>query len=181
MNHFLPRSLRGIRGDSLVVALVLVMVTEPAFGAKAVVELTWAGFRQQLVPYKLIGRGVKVFLSDGTKVSSVLRKVEEDALVVDTIPNTAKQWSETGRETRIPRAQVSSLRFAGRAGHGGLIGGLVGLGAGGALVGGMAAAMPTAEGSSFAGALLLVPILAVSGYFIGRLHDKPIPEFRIVQ
>ena len=85
------------------------------------------------------------------------------------------------KEALLPRRTISSVRFEGRVGKSGPIGGLAGLAAGGAIAGVAASSGEggSCEGSSCGGVLLLIPVAAVGGWLIGRATQKPAPVFLI--
>ena len=163
----------------LVLALVTLLIVEPiGFAAVQEKAVSWADFRQDVGQLRLTGRRITVNLSTGGRVNSTLRRVEAESLVVESNPNTSKRWPTADGETRIPRAEVEVVKFLGRKGHGGLIGGLVGLGAAVGLV--AAASRTDAAGATAAGALIGFPVFGLGGYFIGRTADKPLPQYRIL-
>ncbi len=172
----------NMRHSYLILGMVLLsLIAEPAAAASREVQsLTWEQFRSEVANRRLNGRRVDVRLLSGKTVKSTLRRVEADSILVELNPNIGEQYRTATAEASIPRAEVSSIRFGGRQGKHGLIGGLVGLGASGAIIGGAAAATPSGEGHGMEGIFVLVPVMALGGYFIGRHYDKVIPEFHII-
>ncbi len=170
-----------MRHPLLVLSLVFFILAEPVWAAADEAKsVNWAQLREEVATRRLNNRSVTIRVSDGKTVSSTLRRIEADGLVVASNPNTEKRWRATGLETKIPRAEVNSIKFAGRQGHRGLIGGLAGLGASGAIIGGAVAATPPGEGQGGEGMFALIPVMGLAGYFIGRHYDKRIPQYRIV-
>ncbi len=169
-----------MRADNLVLPLVVFLVTEPGIAAKAqTIDVTWAGFREQVAQQRLTGRGITIFLSDGARVSTTLRGVDEGSVVVDPSSKINKRWRATNGQARIPRAEITSVEFRGRRGRSGMIGGLAGLAIAGALSG--AAAASPSEGNAPLAVIALIPILGLVGYFAGHHYDEPLPHFRIVR
>jgi len=118
-------------------------------------------------------------LASGDEIKAGLIRVAENGLVVSSNRAT-KQWLSSKGEATVPREAIFSVRFDGRVGRGGLIGGLVGLGAGAAVTGVLARAESgTCEGSGCGMVVLLIPLAAVTGWLIGRTTAQPAPMFEI--
>ena len=169
------------------VAMVAILVAEPVAAAeREVVKSDWNGFRQQVSSRKLEGRSVRIRLSGGGEVKTNLLEVTETGFVVRATRAT-KQWKSVDDKARIPKEQVASVRFGGRVGRGGLIGGLVGLGAGAGATSVLIAGIQTSGRSPpdlsaviFAG-IVFTAVGGLVGYFIGRSIARPAPEFVLTQ
>jgi hypothetical protein len=127
---------------------------------------------------KLVKRTVRITLAGGGEIKSTLVGVEDNGLIIKATKAT-KQWASGPEQARIPREQVSAVRFGGRIGHRGLIGGLVGLGAGVAIPVGISASRGYEEVPAALGAIVLGPVSGIAGYLVGLAMDKPAPEFFI--
>lgn len=138
----------------------------------------WSGFQRQVSLRKLSPRSVRVALPGGGEIKTTLVQVEDNGLTVKAT-KAMKQWASGPERAFIPREQVRSVRFGGRIGHRGLIGGLLGLGAGVAVPVGIGASRGYEEVPSGLAAIVLGPALGAVGYLIGRATDKPAPEFVI--
>ena len=123
---------------------------------------------------RLNNRAVWSSLRTGERIKLFLKKTSEDGLVVHANGRT-KEWNLGKGEAKVPRAMIQSVRFTGKVGRGGLIGGLAGLGAGGALIG--AAATGESEGYVRAASLLAPILFGVAGYFVGSVFSPSAPAF----
>ncbi len=140
--------------------------------------VNWAQLREAVASQKLMKRDVKVRLSPGDEVKTTLRAVDETALVVDGNRQTKKRWKAAyNNEVRIPRAEVTGLEFQGKKGKKGLMGALIGLGAG---VGIALAILANSEEWDSLYSVFLIPAGPVAGYVIGHAADTPLPNYRIV-
>ncbi len=172
-----------MRSVYLLFALALTLIAAPIGAAPPpqVKSVTWEQLRQDVTQLRLTNRGVNIFLAKGTTVRAVLKRIEEDALIVESNRKIDKQWRGSGGEGRIPRTEVTDLRFLGKQGRKGMIGGLAGLGAGAAIAAASAKSMEGQEGPAPGLVLLTIPIYGVVGYLIGHHLDAPMPEYRIVK
>lgn len=168
----------------VVAALIaMLMVTDlVAAGEDVTVKTNWTGFQEQVAQRKLRNRRAHISLASGGEVKTILMRVEENGIVVGLNRET-RQWTSGKQEALVPRQDISSVRFDGKTGRGGLIGGLAGLGAGAAATAGAAAGMGggNCEGSSCGAVILLIPVAAVCGWLVGRTTQKPAPVFVIQQ
>ncbi len=159
--------------------LAVLILANPGLSAERdVITADWSGFQQQVSMRKLFQRSVRVTLSGGGEIKTTLVQVEDNGLIVKAT-KAAKQWASGPERAMIPREQVRSVRFEGRIGHRGLIGGLIGLGVGVAVPVGIGAAQDYEEVPSGLAAIVLGPVCGVVGYLIGHALDKPAPEFVI--
>lgn len=145
---------------------------------RLVVNTDWAGFRDQVAQRNLKNRTVRISLAAGDEVKTWLIRVDESGIVVKSNRAT-KQWLSNKGETMVPRDQISSVRFEGRVGRGGLIGGLAGLGAGVAVTAVVGGGMDACEGGSCGVILLLIPLTTIGGWLAGRATAQPAPVFEI--
>jgi hypothetical protein len=162
------------------VSLFLVFLTAlpPALAAPPQLAVSWDELRNNIAQRRLNNRKVVVTLADGREAKSVLLRAEAGALVLEKREELSA-WL-VDKEVRIPRSDISQVRFPGRSGHARLIGTLAGVG-GGLGVSSFAAASDDDFQTSVV-ALFAVGVTAaaaVGGYFIGRSIDKEIPVFRI--
>jgi hypothetical protein len=161
----------------LELTLVALLLAEPGLAAeREVIRADWSRFRQQVWMRKPFQRHVRVTLSGGGEIKTTLVRVEDNGLIVKAT-KAAKQWAFGPEQAMIPREQVGAVRFGGRIGHRGMIGGLVGLGAGVAIPVGIGAWRD--DPWTGLAAILLGPICGTAGYLIGHAIDKPAPEFVI--
>ncbi len=157
----------------------LLFLAIPGFAAEMeVIRTSWGGFGEQTVARKLLKKDVEITLLAGNRFRTRLLAVEEQGLQVEKNKAT-RSWSDRGDQALVPREQIRSVRFLGRKGHHGLLGGLIGLGAGLAVP---AIALRNVEEGSYG--LLALPLLGmgiggVSGYVIGYYTDRKQPEFII--
>ena len=166
-------------------ALCLLIAAAPAIAAeREVIKTNWSEFQNQTSSRQLVGRTARIRLAGGGQVKAKVTSVSDSGLTVPTSRAT-KQWA-SGKEAVIPKGQVRSVAFEGRTGHRGLIGALIGLGAGVAI--GTAAAygagaFDTIEGPAIIAAPATIAAgsigAAVAGYYIGRRTDRRLPEFDI--
>ncbi len=164
----------------LVSTLILTLTTVPAWAAeREVIRTEWSGFQKQIADRRLTGHSARV--TTGTKsVKTEVRGVSDTELVVRATRGT-KQWSGGSGEARIPKDEVTSVRFDGRVGKKRLVGALAGLGAGAGIAAVTVAQTEVSEGVG----IILIPIFgvaiaaggALAGYFIGCAADQPAPEF----
>ncbi len=160
-------------------AIVVLWAVQTMPAAEPVaVRTDWKGFQEQVAQRKLKNRRVWISVNSGGEIKATFLRVAENGLVV--MPNGAtKQWTSGKEEATVPREVIGMVRFGGKVGRGGLIGGLSGLGAGAAIAGGSAASMSggKCEGSACGAVLIVIPVLAGVGYLIGHALDKPAPIF----
>ncbi len=165
--------------QSLKLMLAVLLVSESGFGAQQkAITTDWTNFQQQVSIRKLSKRTVLVALTGGGEIKTTLFRVEDNGLIVQAT-KAAKQWASGPDQAIIPREQVSAVRFGGRTGHRGLIGGLVGLSAGVVFPLGIGASRGYEEVPTGLVAVVLGPALAIAGYLIGHFMDEPAPEFVI--
>jgi hypothetical protein len=166
---------------SIAAVLMAIVLAEPVLAAEPdVLKTSWNGFQEQVSARRLKGRPVQIVLSGGKRIKTSLVEVTDTDLLVRSTRAT-KQWKVVNDQARIPKEQVSSVRFAGRTGKGKLIGGVAGFGAGA----GIAAAATANTGITEGSFVILLPVIgvaiaasgALAGYFIGRSLDQPGPEF----
>jgi hypothetical protein len=160
---------------AVLLAAQAVWAAEPA-----VTKVDWNGFRQQVAKHKLNNRKISITLATGDTVRTNFVRVADDGLVVRANRAT-REWATAGGESMVPRALVSGVRFHGKAGRRGLIGFLAGLGSGAGITAAAATTMDggSCEGGSCGFVVLLVPVLATAGYFIGRAASPSAPSFVI--
>jgi hypothetical protein len=165
--------------STLARALVVLLVAEAMPAAEPVaVRTDWKGFQEQVAQRKLKNRRVWISVNSGGEIKATFLRVAENGLVV--MPNGAtKQWSPGKAEATVPRDVIGMVRFGGKVGRRGLIGGLVGLGVGAAITGATAASMGggECEGGACGAVAIVIPLFAVAGYLIGHALDKPAPFF----
>jgi hypothetical protein len=161
--------------------LAVVFLAQSAVAAEPdLIRATWSQFQQEVSARKLLGRSVRVRLTGGGEVKTNLLEVTGTALVVRATRST-KQWKSEEGKSRIPKEQAAAVSFGGRLGHRGLIGALVGTGAGA----GIAAATLSGTNITEGIGIILLPIAGVglvamggvAGYFIGRSLGHPVPQF----
>ena len=160
-------------------ALVVLLIAEVMPAAEPVaVRTDWKGFREQVAQRNLKNRRVWISVNSGGEIKATFLGVAENGLVVGANGAT-KQWSSGKAEATVPRDLIGMVRFGGKVGRRGLIGGLVGLGVGAAITGGAAAGMSggECEGGSCGAVFIAIPLFAVAGYFIGHALDQPAPFF----
>ena len=165
----------------LAASIALLIVTELVAAREGmVVKTNWSGFRGQVTQRKLENRSVWISLPSGDEIKCRLTRVGENGIVVRSNRAT-KHWTSGKGEATVPRDAISSVRFGGKVGKGGLIGGLVGLGAGAAVTGAVAAGMGggACEGPSCGAVMVLIPLAAVGGWLVGRATAKSAPVFVI--
>jgi hypothetical protein len=121
-----------------------------------------------------------VFLNNGTDFKAQIRRIEDDGLVVNRTGST-RLWETGPSEAKIPRALIARVRINGRIGKRGLIGGLIGAGAGAAFTTGTWAYYRGVDRETgfynTAAAATSIPAGALAGYLIGRFSSKLAPEF----
>lgn len=142
------------------------------------IRVDWSRFQQEVSTRKLLNRNVRFTISRGGEIKTTLVRVEDHGLTVKAT-KAARQWASGTEQASIPRAQISAVRFEGRMGHRGLIGGLVGLGAGVGIPVGVGASRDYGEVPSGLAAIILGPALGTAGYLIGHFLDTRAPEFII--
>lgn len=103
------------------VAVLLVVQALPA--AEPAVKTTWSEFQQQVTQGRLNNRAARISTSAGDQFNTVFLGAVADFLVV-TADRKTKQWATKNGEATIPRDSVSTVRFSGKTGRRGLIGGL---------------------------------------------------------
>lgn len=167
------------------VPLLVIGLIAPQTGraAQPPQPVTWAQMQTAVSQQKLSGKTVVVELSNGDKVSTSLLRVEPEALIVESRPTMAKQWTSAGKETAIPRKEVAGVEFKGRQGKKGRFWGLIGLAVGSGVA--LALFAGADRGSveldtALTGALIVVPAASLAGYLAGRAADQPLPHYRIV-
>lgn len=162
------------------VTMAAILAAPSAPAAESAIKTTWSGFQQQATRQKLSSRAARISLDTGGEFKATFLRAEDDGLVVRANKQT-RRWATSRGEAKIPRDSVSGIRFTGKVGRGGLIGGLAGLGAGAGIVAALASSWSSGdcEGNSCGGVLLLIPVLAVVGYFAGHAVDKRAPAFLI--
>ena len=157
--------------------IFLLLLAKPCFAAEMeVIRTSWGGFQEQALARKLLRKDVEITLLAGNRFRTRLLAIEEQGLRVDKNKAT-RLWSDRGDQALIPREQIRSVRFLGRKGHNGLMGGLFGLGTGLAVP--SIATRDVEEGYAFLAVPLFGAIGGVSGYVIGYLTDRKLPEFVI--
>lgn len=175
------RCRRGILPQVVAVLLVgqSVIAAEPT-----VTKTNWTGFQGRVALLKLEERRALILLNTGSEVKAFVLRAEEIGLLVRRNKAT-NQWATGPKEAMLPRDIISSVRFTGKMGRHGLLGGLAGAGAGLAIIAGVVAASGGIQTESAASmvAVLLSPVWVVAGtvagYHIGRAADKPAPTFII--
>jgi hypothetical protein len=142
-----------------------------------VVETDWTGVRRNLEGAE--GRALRVVLLDGRDFRATLLRVEDEGLVVRTVP-AAAEWAVNPTEAKVPRARIVALQRKGRHGWGRLIGTLAGAALMAAAVAAPGKRADTVEekrvtrGEAAVAGSLFVAL----GYVIGYGVDKPYPELR---
>lgn len=171
-----------IRRQLGAVVAAIFLAGAAAAAEREVIKADWGHFEQQVSARKLTGRSVRVRLSGGGEVKTNLLQVTDAGLVVRATRAT-QRW-RSGENAQIPKDQVASVRFEGRMGHHGLIGALIGFGAGAGIGAAVAANSDLTEGP----AVIILPVAGaaiaitgwVSGYYIGRSTGRLAPEFVLV-
>jgi hypothetical protein len=159
--------------------LAIFLVTQPGLGARPdPVKTDWSGFRQQVSARNLLNRSVRIKLSTGGEITTTLIRADANGLLVNKTKHT-EQWASSRDHALVPREQVTGVRFTGRRGNRGLIGGLVGVGVGVAVPLGVGASHGTEAVYSGLVAVLLAPLFGLAGFLIGHLADEPAPQFVI--
>ena len=168
--------MRTMLKQALVVLLVVQVISAEEV---ARIKTDWSGFQQQVARRTLDNRKARVSLSTGETLNTFVFSTSDDGLVVQTDRYT-RRWATKGGKALVPRTIIIGVEFRGRVGRGGLIGGLAGLGAGaGAAAAAASAEDGKCEGATCGGTLVFIPLLAVGGYFIGRVASKNAPSFII--
>jgi hypothetical protein len=160
--------------------LIVFLTVQALTAAESAVKTTWSGFQEQVIRLKLNKRAAWISVSGGTKFKATFLRAEDGGMVVKTNQET-KRWATQDGEAMISRDSVQTVRFTGKIGRRGLIGGLAGLGAGAGVAGAAAAngGGGNCEGGACGAALLVIPMLAGLGYLVGHALDKPAPSFII--
>lgn len=160
-------------------ALLLIQTVSASESVRTTTD--WNGFQQQVTQRRLHNRTAWISLTTGDTVKVFFLRAAADGLVVQANRKT-RQWTTKAGESMVPRDLVSAVRFTGRIGRGGLIGGLAGLGAGAGIAAAAAAnGGSCCEGSTGGAVLLAIPALAGAGYLIGRAMGQPAPSFVIAR
>jgi hypothetical protein len=159
---------------------MLLVVQAVLNGESRALRTDWIGFQRHVGQHALSDRAAQITLTTGETIKAVFLRTEDSGLVVRANRKT-RQWKTKEGEALVPRALVSGVKFTGKMGHGGLIGGLAGLGAGAGVAAAAAKSVGegNCEGGSCGAVVLVVPLLAIAGYFIGRSTSKPAPSFVI--
>lgn len=153
----------------------LVMPLAVSAGEPQTLRTNWDGFQLEVTHRKLLKRTARVSLSSGDVVKAFVVKVSGEGLVIRPDPKT-EQWTSIRDDgTTIPRELVSRVSF-GKVGHRGLIGFLIGFGAGS---GATALAAQGCEHRDCALAMMVIPVGAVAGYFVGHAASPSAPLFVI--
>jgi hypothetical protein len=151
------------------------LIASPVYAAKPeVVPLSWSALQTQLANKK--GSDFHIELNDNTRFRAILIRVEDEFLVVESNRAT-KRWKVQGKESKIPRSELVSVRQAGRRGHWEWI-----LAAGGGAAGGgiAAAALPSSRSEDMRPyAAAYAALGSTIGYFAGFFVGKPYPELRV--
>jgi hypothetical protein len=171
------RLMRGVVARVLAVLLA----GQTLFAAeRSAVRTDWNGFREQVAQLKLKNRDARIGLTAGADIKALFVRAEENGVVV-RLDRALRQWKISETEAMVPRDSVASVRFGGRIGHRGLIGGLAGLGLGAAL--GAAATQGNNIGAPVTalGAVAFSIGLGLLGYNVGHFSDRRAPSFFIVR
>jgi hypothetical protein len=115
-----------------------------------------------------VDRKAKVLLSDGTKVEGEVLAVRPESLVLEVNKTSDKHVWPKG-QTEVPRTSVTQFRLVKDSGPGKLIGGIVGT-VGGIMTAGVIAYY-SGGGAGIAGLFIVIPAMAVGGYYLGKLAD----------
>jgi hypothetical protein len=148
--------------------------------ARESLPVTWTEFQRQMETQSR--DSVRVFLNNGTDVDARILRIEGDGLVVSRTGNT-RLWETSASEAKIPRPLIARIRVNGREGKRGLMGGLIGLGAGAALTTGTWAYYRGVDREAgfynTAATATSIPAGALAGYLVGRFTSKLAPEYVI--
>jgi hypothetical protein len=156
--------MRSVVTEAMAVLLGVPAVSETE---SAETKTEWNGFRQQVSQCQLNNRTAWISLTTGCAIKAVFLRASNDGLVVKANRKT-KQWTTGKGEAMVPRGLVTGVKLTGKVSQGGLIGGLAGMGAGAGVTAAGAMSGGACEGSACGGALLIIPVLAAAGYFIGH-------------
>ncbi|MBL8293263.1 MAG: hypothetical protein JNN08_15555 [Bryobacterales bacterium] len=144
--------------------------------AKPLARLTWDAFGAQARP----GCSIRMVLPDGVQIEGHLVSFRPEAMDLSVYKTSNKQAHPKGFIT-IPRKNVSVLEMRARRYKGRLIGTLVPIGLGGAmLAGGLTQSDEGILYSMLAAGGLTMGAGAPSGYFVGRAIDRRFESFLIV-
>ncbi len=134
-------------------AVLTVMLVAPPLGGaeREVIRTNWSGFQKEVSTRRLKGRSIRVATA-GKEIKTELVDVLDTQLVVRATRAT-KQWGD-----KLPKDQITSVRFNGRMGKHGVLGMFVGLGAGAGIGAGVASGYDISEGVG----VILIPILSVT-------------------
>ncbi len=161
-------------------SVAMLMVSNLAMAAEAaVVKTNWSGFQKEVRRLNFHERGARISLVSGGEIKVLFMRVEDQGIVV-RLNRATSQWKSGAQEATVPRDAVAGVRFSGKIGKKGLIGGLVGLGLG-ALTAGLSVAGDggNCEGGACGAGLVLIPLGAVGGYLLGYAKNRPAPVFVI--
>ena len=141
-------------------------------------RLTWAEFSAKLTPKHT----VRMVLPDGTHIEGAVRQVKPDALDIHVTRTSNRQTHPKGDAT-IPRESLSVVDVRSPRWKGKLIGTLVPIGAGAAI---LAAGIAQDQGLDAvyeiaAAGGLTIAIGAPAGFFVGRAVDRRFEQFVIVR
>jgi len=161
-------------------AMAVLLGVQAVSAAEPVVARTdWNGFQRQVTQRRLNNRTARISLTTGEEIKAVVLKTNQDGLVVEANRKTGP-WNTSGGQAVVPKGVISIVKFTGKTGHGGMIGGLAGLAAGGAIAGaGASSQAGNCEGGACGIILLAIPAFGVAGYLIGRAVSAPAPTFVI--
>jgi hypothetical protein len=160
--------------------LALLLAVPGALAQGNARRVTWTEFQKEAARLRLNGRNVTVAMQDGDTIRCLVKMVREDGLVVEPNRHT-RQWARANGEHRIPKEEIATVSSKERVGHKCLLGGLIGLGATAAAAAAVAvSATPGERGYGAAGALALIPVGGIGGYYLGHSRDQPIPVYIIV-
>ena len=139
-------------------------------------QLTWDALAAQADT----GCSIRMALPDGAVIEGHPLGFRPEAMDLRVYKTSDRRAHPKGRIT-IPRASVAVVEVRARRWKGRLIGVLVPIGAGAAMVGGAIAG--AAEGALYgllAGGGLTIGLGGPAGYFIGRAFDRRFEQFSIV-
>jgi hypothetical protein len=117
----------------------------------------------------IVDRKIEAKLSDRTKLQGDVLAVRPDSLVLDITKSSNRKAYPVG-QTAIPRTSVADLKFIRVGGPGRLIGGIVGAVGGAFTAGAMAWYLYPA--GLIVGPFVVLPIMAVTGYYAGKAADR---------
>jgi hypothetical protein len=166
-----------VRARSWFLELSFASLLASSLHAEPLARLTWDAFGAQAARP---GSAIRMVLPDGTQIEGRLVSYRPEAMDLSVYRTSNKQAHPKGLVT-IPRKDVSVVEIRARRHKGRLIGTLVPLGLGAAmLAGGQAQSDEGIFYGTLAGGALIMGVGTPIGYFAGRAIDRRFEQFLIV-